>query len=58
MTSKRPISIRGLGDAVAAAAQPIAKAIDAVAGTKIQSCPSCAKRRETLNKAVPFSSKN
>ena len=40
---------RGLGDAVAAVAQPIARAIDRVAGTKIQSCASCKRRRDALN---------
>lgn len=40
----------GLGDLVAAVAQPIAGAIDAVAGTQIQSCGGCAKRREMLNR--------
>mgnify|MGYP003348009677 CR=1 FL=1 len=39
----------GLGDAVHAVAQPIAKAIDYVAGTHIGGCGSCAKRRATLN---------
>ena len=39
----------GLGDLVARVAQPIAKAIDAVLGTKVQSCKACAKRREALN---------
>ncbi len=40
----------GLGDAVAAIAQPIAKAIDAVAHTNIQNCGGCKKRREMLNR--------
>lgn len=43
----------GLGDAVALVAQPIAKAIDAVAGTNIKQCGGCAKRREALNALVP-----
>lgn len=43
----------GLGDAVALVAQPIAKAIDAVAGTNIKQCQGCAKRREALNALVP-----
>lgn len=46
--------IRGLGDAVAVVAQPVAAAIDAVAGTSIKTCGGCAKRRAALNKAVPF----
>ncbi len=41
---------RGLGDLVAAVAQPIARAIDAAAGTKIAECGGCKKRREALNR--------
>ena len=44
---------RGLGDVVAAVAQPIARAIDAVAGTDIQHCRGCAARREKLNARFP-----
>jgi hypothetical protein len=40
----------GLGDVVAAIAQPIAKAIDAVAHTNIQNCGGCKKRRAALNR--------
>lgn len=40
----------GLGDAVAVLAQPIAHAIDSVAGTKIAECGGCARRRAALNK--------
>ena len=39
----------GLGDAVAMVAQPIAAAIDMVAGTDIKGCGACAKRRANLN---------
>jgi hypothetical protein len=35
---------------VAAVAQPIAGAIDRVAGTQIKTCGGCAKRREALNR--------
>lgn len=43
-----------LGDLVASVAQPIAKAIDAVAGamgvkTNVSGCGGCKKRREKLN---------
>lgn len=38
-----------LGDAVAVVAQPIARAIDAVAGTDIQNCGGCKKRQDALN---------
>tara|TARA_R110000803_G_scaffold208404_2_gene277042 strand:- start:37 stop:234 length:198 start_codon:yes stop_codon:yes gene_type:complete len=40
---------RGLGDVVHAVAQPIAKAIDKVAGTNIQRCGGCKRRRARLN---------
>lgn len=40
------------GDAVAAVAKPIAKAIDAVAGTHLQTCAPCAARRRLLNGQV------
>jgi len=46
--------IRGLGDVVAVVAQPIAKVIDKVAGTKIQGCSSCENRRKALNKLLPI----
>lgn len=41
---------RGLGDLVESAAKPIARAIDRVAGTDLEHCPGCAKRREWLNR--------
>lgn len=40
----------GLGDIVARFADPIATAVDAVAGTDLKNCGGCAKRREILNK--------
>lgn len=43
----------GLGDAVAALAQPIAAKIDALLGTNIKNCGGCKKRRDALNKIVP-----
>lgn len=49
-----PSRMRGLGDLVARIAEPIAGAIDAVAGTQIKGCGGCARRREKLNSAVPF----
>ena len=45
--------ITGLGDAVAIVAQPIARAVDKLAGTDIEHCQGCAKRRATLNRIVP-----
>ena len=47
----------GLGDAVASVANPIARAIDATFGTKIEGCGGCAKRREALNQILPNLSK-
>lgn len=44
---------QGLGDRVEKIAQPIAKVIDRVAGTNIQECGSCKKRKEWLNKHFP-----
>jgi hypothetical protein len=43
----------GLGDRVERIAQPIARAIDKVAGTNIQGCGACQKRKEYLNKKFP-----
>ncbi len=43
----------GLGDAVAAVAQPIARGIDAVLGTKVAKCGGCKDRRDRLNALVP-----
>lgn len=39
----------GLGDVVHTLAQPIARAIDSVAGTNVQGCGACAQRRAKLN---------
>ena len=41
--------MRGVGDAVARVAQPIAKVIDKIAKTNIADCGGCQKRRELLN---------
>lgn len=45
---------RGLGDVVAAVAQPIARTIDRHLGTAIEHCVGCAARRRNLNQWVPF----
>lgn len=50
ITGRKPF---GLGDAVALVARPVARAIDAAAGTNLVACAGCAKRREALNRAVP-----
>jgi hypothetical protein len=52
--AKPEARMTGLGDLVAKVAQPIARAIDAVAGTNIKGCGGCKSRQEALNKAVPF----
>lgn len=46
--------MRGLGDAVARLAEPIARELDRRLGTHIVGCGGCKKRREALNRAVPF----
>ena len=48
-----PEKPRGLGDIVAIFAEPIARASDAVLGTKLVGCNACAERRAALNKLVP-----
>ena len=45
---------KGLGDVVALMAQPIAKAIDSVAGTKLEGCSGCKARQEALNRRFPI----
>lgn len=39
----------GIGDLVASVARPIARASDAVLGTKLTGCTSCAERRRKWN---------
>lgn len=48
-----PRPMRGLGDLVAKVAKPIARAIDAVAGTDMANCGGCAERQKKLNQAFP-----
>ena len=45
---------RGLGDLVAVVAVPVARVIDAVAGTHIQGCAGCGRRRDTWNRKFPL----
>jgi hypothetical protein len=45
---------RGIGDVVESLAKPIARALDIIAGTRIQHCAGCAKRRQFLNARFPF----
>ncbi len=39
----------GLGDRIERVAQPIARAIDKIAGTKVAKCGKCKKMRDRLN---------
>lgn len=48
--------LRGLGDLIEAVAKPIARAIDAIAGTDIEHCEGCESRRQAANRLVPFNS--
>ena len=57
----QPQGLRGLGDAVALVAQPVAKVIDSLTSrlpaklrTKVAQCGGCQRRKEALNRAVPF----
>lgn len=54
---KERYGVKGLGDVVHLAAQPIAKVIDKTLGTDVQSCGGCKRRREALNRAIPFAKK-
>jgi hypothetical protein len=47
--SDNKLSKLQIGDVVHSVAQPIAKAIDKVAGTNIQGCAGCKRRRARLN---------
>lgn len=51
---KKRGGIRGLGDVVHVVAQPLARAIDAVAGTSIETCEGCRKRRDDWNRKFPL----
>lgn len=52
---RRPRKLRGLGDAVAVVAEPVARILDALAGTRVSGCGGCEKRRQQLNEWLPFS---
>lgn len=52
-TQTPPTPTRGLGDLVATVAEPIARASDALLGTKLVGCGGCAKRKAALNALVP-----
>ena len=44
-----------VGDAIATVAQPIARGIDAVAGTRLSGCGGCRKMRDNLNAGMSLS---
>lgn len=44
---------RGLGDVVAAVANPIAILVDKATGSKIHGCQPCGQRRDALNNLIP-----
>ena len=46
--------LRGLGDVVAAFAQPIASVTDAILKTRLKACKACANRQDMLNELLPF----
>ena len=46
--------VAGLGDVVAKVAQPVAKAVDRVAGTDLQNCGGCKDRQKKLNQLFPL----
>ncbi len=48
-----PKATTGLGDVVAAVANPIALLVDKTTGSKLVGCPPCGKRRDALNQLVP-----
>ena len=50
MANKKVKQKKGLGDMVETIAKPIAKAIDSVAGTDIEHCEGCEKRKNFMNK--------
>lgn len=54
INNKPAKKIRGLGDIVSRVAQPIARVIDKISGTKISQCGGCQSRREALNKMFPI----
>ena len=43
----------GLGDAIAAVANPIAQVMDKLTGSKLVGCQPCGQRRDALNRLLP-----
>ena len=46
--------MQGVGDIVAAVAEPIARVIDGAFGTDLANCPGCKARQDWLNKKMPL----
>lgn len=44
-----PPKVKGIGTALKAAIAPVAKAVDAVAGTKLSICPACQARAKRMD---------
>jgi len=49
-----PDRVQGVGDIVAAVAEPVARVIDGALGTDLANCPGCKARRDWLNKKMPL----
>jgi len=49
-----PKKYRGAGDLVAKIAEPVARVSDAVFKTNLKGCSACQKRRDRLNRMMPF----
>lgn len=50
--AKRPLKRSGLGDKVEKIAQPIARVIDAVLGTRVEGCGGCKQMKNDLNSGM------
>jgi hypothetical protein len=51
LPEQRWVIATGLGDVIAAIAQPIAQEIDASVGTNVAGCGGCSQRQEAVNAA-------
>lgn len=49
----RPKPTTGLGDVVAALANPIAASVDKLTGSKLVGCQPCGQRKDRLNHLLP-----
>ena len=53
-TAEPAVKSAGLGDAVAKVLKPFVSMVDKTFHTHLTDCGGCRKRREALNKAMPF----